>query len=34
MQISRDNRYREKDGGTSAAAFVPDVPERIGVPLP
>jgi hypothetical protein len=33
-QISRDMRYRETPGGTSAAAFVPDVPERIGVPSP
>jgi hypothetical protein len=33
-QISGDTRYRETPGGTSAAAFVPDVPERIGVPSP
>jgi len=33
-QISRDNRYRERPGGASAAAFVPDAPERIGVPSP
>jgi len=33
-QISRDTGYRDTPGGTSAAAFVPDVPERIGVPSP
>ena len=34
LQISRDNRYRETPGGTSAAAFLPDAPGRIGVPSP
>jgi len=34
LQISRDNRYRERSGGTARATFVPDVPERIGVPSP
>jgi len=34
LQISRDNRYRERSGGMARAAFVPDVPERIGVPSP
>jgi hypothetical protein len=33
-QISRNNRYHDTPGGTSAAAFVPDVPERVGVPSP
>jgi len=33
-QISRDMRYRETPGGTSARAFLPDVPGRIGVPSP
>jgi hypothetical protein len=34
LQISRDNRYCETPRGTSAAAFVPDGPGRIGVPSP
>ena len=33
-QISRDTGSREMPGGTSAAAFVPDAPGRIGVPSP
>jgi hypothetical protein len=33
-QISRDMRYRETPGSTSARAFLPDVPGRIGVPSP
>jgi hypothetical protein len=33
-QISRDTGYRGTPGGTSAAAFVPDAPGRIGVPSP
>jgi hypothetical protein len=33
-QISGDLRVQRKPRGTSAAAFVPDVPERIGVPSP
>jgi hypothetical protein len=33
-QISRSAGYRDAPGGTSAAAFVPDVSGRIGVPSP
>ena len=33
-QISRDTGYRETPGGTSAPAFLPDAPRRIGVPSP
>ena len=31
-QISRDVQVQRKTQGTSAAGFVPDVPERVGVP--
>jgi hypothetical protein len=31
-QISRDVQVQLKTQGTSAAGFVPDVPERVGVP--
>jgi hypothetical protein len=33
-QISRDTGRCETPGGASGAAFVPDAPERIGVPSP
>jgi hypothetical protein len=33
-QISRGTGVRETPGGTSTAAFVPDVPEQTGVPSP
>jgi hypothetical protein len=33
-QISGNTRYRDEPGGTSAAAFLADAPERIGVPSP
>jgi hypothetical protein len=33
-KISRNTGYRDTPGETSAAAFVPDVPGRIGVPSP